>query len=221
MLFVDEAEAFLCDRGQTVQGADGTHVRNALNALLYQTGTESKSFMMVLASNRPEDLDRAVLDRIDVSMYVGLPALKERESMVRLYCEKELVRVALDSQRRLWPFSKRMYVDEKCCTALSLDAVAMQCKGFSGREIAKLFISCRYTMVMAEKGFMTMKLFQESVQNKVLEHQKKILFSSPRDELPGTEITPENHSPLKRQIESDVLLVADTQQDKVLIPRGY
>ena len=219
LLFVDEAEAFLCDRGQMVQGADSTHVHNALNALLYQTGTESKSFMMVLASNRPEDLDRAVLDRVDVSMYVGLPALAERCSMVRLYFEKELIKVALASQRRLWPFSKRLYVDERCCSASSLDAVARQCSGFSGREIAKLFISCRYAMVMAEKGIMTLELFEESVQNKVIEHQKKILFSSPRDELPGTEITPEN--PLKRHVEADVVLVPDAPQDKVTISKGY
>jgi ATPase family associated with various cellular activities (AAA) len=38
--------------------------RNALNALLYQTGTASHSFMLVLATNRAEDLDEAVLDRM-------------------------------------------------------------------------------------------------------------------------------------------------------------
>ena len=32
--------------------------------MLYHTGTESKQFMMVLSTNRPEDLDPAILDRI-------------------------------------------------------------------------------------------------------------------------------------------------------------
>ena len=40
-------------------------LRNALNALLYQTGTQSYNFMMVLATNRAEDLDSAVIDRMD------------------------------------------------------------------------------------------------------------------------------------------------------------
>ena len=38
--------------------------RNALNALLYQTGTASQTFMLVLATNRAEDLDDAILDRM-------------------------------------------------------------------------------------------------------------------------------------------------------------
>merc|ERR1711957_954920 len=39
--------------------------RNALNAFLYRTGTESDQFMMVYASNQPSQFDGAVLDRID------------------------------------------------------------------------------------------------------------------------------------------------------------
>ena len=44
LVFIDEAEAFLSMRGKVMMsGADDTHVRHALNALLYQTGTQSKS----------------------------------------------------------------------------------------------------------------------------------------------------------------------------------
>ena len=58
LVFVDEAEAFLSARGKSsLSGVEKTHIRHALNALLYQTGTQSRSFMMVLATNRPEDLD--------------------------------------------------------------------------------------------------------------------------------------------------------------------
>ena len=58
LVFIDEAEAFLSARGKSsLSGVEKTHIRHALNALLYQTGTQSRSFMMVLATNRPEDLD--------------------------------------------------------------------------------------------------------------------------------------------------------------------
>ena len=60
-------------------------LRNALNALLYQTGTQSYSFMMVLATNRAEDLDSAVLDRMDESLYFGLPAPEHRARLVGQY----------------------------------------------------------------------------------------------------------------------------------------
>jgi ATPase family AAA domain-containing protein 3A/B len=47
--------------------------RNALNALLYNTGAASRDFMLVLATNRPTDLDRAVADRVDEHIQFDLP----------------------------------------------------------------------------------------------------------------------------------------------------
>ena len=38
-------------------------IRGALNALLYRTGDQSRDFVVVLATNRPADLDAAVVDR--------------------------------------------------------------------------------------------------------------------------------------------------------------
>jgi ATPase family AAA domain-containing protein 3A/B len=49
LLFIDEAEAFLANRSTNTM-SENAH--NALNALLYNTGTERKDFMMVLATNR-------------------------------------------------------------------------------------------------------------------------------------------------------------------------
>jgi ATPase family AAA domain-containing protein 3A/B len=37
--------------------------------------------MMVLATNRAEDLDSAVLDRMDESLYLGLPDAHKRRSL--------------------------------------------------------------------------------------------------------------------------------------------
>ena len=62
LLFIDEADAFLSTRDK-----DGMseNIRNALSTMLYHTGTPSMQFMLVLATNRPHDLDSAILDRID------------------------------------------------------------------------------------------------------------------------------------------------------------
>ncbi|CAM9713523.1 unnamed protein product, partial [Choristocarpus tenellus] len=51
LLFIDEAEAFLGRRSNPTMSED---TRNALNALLFHTGTPSHCFMMVLATNRAE-----------------------------------------------------------------------------------------------------------------------------------------------------------------------
>ena len=54
LVFIDEADAFLSSRGTSsgVSNNEDPHSRHALNALLYQTGTESMNFMLVLATNR-------------------------------------------------------------------------------------------------------------------------------------------------------------------------
>ena len=56
LLFIDEADAFLSSRARKDMTED---MRNALTALLYQTGEQSHRFVMVLATNRPNDLDTA------------------------------------------------------------------------------------------------------------------------------------------------------------------
>ena len=81
LVFIDEAEAFLASRSN---GRLTEHMRNALNAFLYQTGTQSTHFILVLATNRASDLDEAVLDRTDEEIYVGLPDLPGRRTLVRL-----------------------------------------------------------------------------------------------------------------------------------------
>ena len=179
LLFIDEAEAFLGARGKfLLTGTDDTYVHHALNALLYQTGTESKNFMMVLATNRPGDIDPAILDRIDISMQIGLPKLEERKSLVQLYLELNLISVAKASQKLWWPFTRRYFVDMKCSTSDNIDNVALQCDGFSGREISKLFISCHYDMIMADKGRLSFLKYEECVRNKIIEHKQKMKFSS-------------------------------------------
>ena len=47
--------------------------------------------MLVLATNRAEDLDAAVLDRCDESLYFGLPEVNGREKLLDLYFNKYVV----------------------------------------------------------------------------------------------------------------------------------
>ena len=80
LLFIDEAECVLQSRDSGDKM--GEEVRSALNALLHQTSSQSTKFMMVLATNRPEDLDAAVLDRVDDALEFPLPEFRERERLL-------------------------------------------------------------------------------------------------------------------------------------------
>eukprot|EP00947_MAST-08B_sp_MAST-8B-sp1_P003712 g3712.t1 len=87
LLFIDEADAFLASRKRESMSED---LRNALNALLFHTSEQSFKFMLVMATNRPEDLDEAIVDRVDETLLFDLPGLPERTQLVQLYFTKHV-----------------------------------------------------------------------------------------------------------------------------------
>ena len=85
LLFVDEADAFLRKRASETLSEE---LRSTLNAFLYRTGEQSGRFMLVLASNTPEQFDWAINDRLDELIAFELPSEGERERLVRLYFDR-------------------------------------------------------------------------------------------------------------------------------------
>ena len=194
LLFIDEAEAFLATRGTVVSshgsgsGSSDAHIRNALNALLYQTGKASTSFMMVLATNHPQDIDPAILDRVDVSLQISRPLLDQRIDLARYYMDLYVQRVALQSQKR-WSWfganKNAKYVSADCLNDKTMADIAALTEGFSGREIAKLFISAQYAMFNAEKFTLTQELLRDVVEAKIHDHKIKSAGFLPTDDGGG------------------------------------
>lgn len=91
LLFVDEADAFLRKRSSEKISED---LRAALNAFLYRTSEQNPKFMLVLASNTPEQFDYAINDRLDEMVEFTLPGLEERERLLRLYFDKYVLQPA-------------------------------------------------------------------------------------------------------------------------------
>ena len=85
ILFIDEADAFLRNRRSEEMSE---HMRHTINSFLYRSGSPSEKVIIVMATNCPEDLDRAVHDRIDEVVSFDLPSEKEREIMLFHYIVK-------------------------------------------------------------------------------------------------------------------------------------
>lgn len=120
--------------------------RNALNALLYRTGEQSKHFMMVLATNRPGDLDAAVADRVDEALIFDLPDRAARAALVQQYFDVYITKAGEEARWGPWGLftrsSAKIAVPEgEGISKAYLAALADRLDGFSGREISKLFIS--------------------------------------------------------------------------------
>ncbi|KAJ8455611.1 hypothetical protein OPV22_006287 [Ensete ventricosum] len=171
LLFVDEADAFLCERNKTYMSEAQ---RSALNALLFRTGDQSKDIVLALATNRPGDLDSAVADRIDEVLEFPLPREEERFKLIKLYMDKYIAKAgeSKSSWFRLFrPQPQRIEIK-----GMSDDVIreaAAKTEGFSGREIAKLMASVQAAVYGSKDCELTSGLFREVVDYKAAEHQQR------------------------------------------------
>jgi len=179
LLFIDEAEAFLGSRSESKM-SETAH--NALNALLYNTGGERKDFMLVLATNRAEDLDAAVLDRCDESLYFGLPGVQGREKLLQLYFNKYVIEAIEELKEATSWWRKALgwgslvddiEVQEEAKKGKWTKDSAEKCKGFSGRELAKLMIAVQGVLYGSERGKLGEDDIKRVIRQKVIEHEEK------------------------------------------------
>jgi len=185
LLFIDEAEAFLGNR-KHCKMSENAH--NALNALLYNTGGERRDFMLVLATNRAEDLDAAVLDRCDESLLFSLPDSDCRKKLISQYfdsfvkdeaAKNDAAAESLGVHVRSYltkeaPF--RIRVDEGVMDGQQLQATVDATKGFSGREIGKLMVAMQATLYSSDEGRLSKEMVQSVVVTKTDEHRDKRLM---------------------------------------------
>ena len=102
LLFIDEADAFLCERNNTHMSEAQ---RSALNAFLYRTGDQSRDIVLSLATNRLGDLDSAITDRIDEVLEFPFPGEEERVKLLKLYLDKYIAQAG-DNRTSLSSFLK-------------------------------------------------------------------------------------------------------------------
>ncbi|KAM8863411.1 ATPase family AAA domain-containing protein 3-like [Spinachia spinachia] len=163
LLFVDEADAFLRKRSTEKISED---LRATLNAFLYRTGEQSNKFMLVLASNQPEQFDWAINDRIDEIVNFALPGLDERERLVRMYFDKFVLGPATTGRQRL----KLAQFDygQKCSD------IAQRAEGMSGREISKLGVAWQAAAYSSEDGVLTEAMIDARVDDAIKQHAQKM-----------------------------------------------
>jgi len=134
ILFIDEADAFL-RKGRGDQHAMSENMRNALSAFLFRTGTETDKFMIVLATNIPEALDSAVLDRVDEAVEFPNPGGPERKRILQQYFRQYIKQEVLDKGKATVIKTSFDEEDEV------FDRLTTQTEGFSGRQLSKFMIS--------------------------------------------------------------------------------
>jgi len=169
ILFVDEADAFLRKRSSETISED---LRSTLNAFLYRTGDQSDKFMLVLASNTPEQLDWAINDRLDEVVEFALPGKDERERLVRLYFDKYVLQPAVEGSR-----GRRLKIEEMDYQELCSE-ISDLTDGMSGREIAKLAVAWQAGGYASEDGVVTKQMIMDKVNDSRNQHKQKMSWLS-------------------------------------------
>jgi len=169
LLFVDEADAFLRKRSTERISED---MRNALNAFLYRTGEASYKFMVVYASNQPEQFDWAINDRIDDMVEFALPTFDERLRMITQYMEMYLLKPVGGS--------RQIVVEEGVDDAM-LRSFAQRTEGYSGREISKLAIAWQAAAYGTVDATMSVELLEQVLMESKRSKEQKFKWISPED----------------------------------------
>lgn len=162
ILFIDEADAFLRKRSTEKISED---MRNALNAFLYRTGEASKKFMIVYASNQPEQFDWAINDRIDEMVEFKLPGEEERIQLILQYFDQYMLKPEVGS--------KEVTIENMGEDTIRL--IAKETDGYSGREISKLAIACQAAAYATKEAHLSQELLMQVVaESKVSKSQKQL-----------------------------------------------
>lgn len=89
IVFIDEADAIL---GSRAQSPGRTAHREIINQFLRQwDGMEDLSAFIMVATNRPFDLDEASLRRLPRRLLVDLPTEEDREAILKIHLKDEIL----------------------------------------------------------------------------------------------------------------------------------
>jgi len=114
IIFIDEIDSFL--RSRSSQDHEATAMMKAQFMMLWDGISSSKRCSVVVmgATNRPQDVDKAILRRMPAMFQIGLPKKDKRQSILELVLQNE-----------------RM--DD-----VDIELIAEQTEGFSGSDIKEL-----------------------------------------------------------------------------------
>lgn len=154
IVFIDECESLCGDRGKM----DRSELVELVNGFLNQTGEPSKKVMVILTTNRKDDLDPAVLSRMDHKLYIGPPQQLERKKIIELY----LPTFMTPSER------DELFTDEM------ITSIAGQTQGFTGRTIFKMLNTMSTMRAATNNNRLTRQMVIDTV-NAFVQQETKIV----------------------------------------------
>jgi SpoVK/Ycf46/Vps4 family AAA+-type ATPase len=128
IVFIDEADAIFGSRSMSI---NRTSHRELINQFLKEwDGINDSAALIMVATNRPFDLDDAILRRLPRRLLIDLPTEKDREAILRIHLK-----------------------DEVLDPSLSLSELAAQTPFYSGSDLKNLSVAAALICVREEIDF--------------------------------------------------------------------
>lgn len=159
IIFIDEIDSFL--RSRSSNDHEATAMMKTQFMMLWDgLSTNSKSTVIVMgATNRPQDLDKAIIRRMPAQFHIGLPTEQQRVDILKLIMETEHIKNDVDFNR-----------------------LAKLTNGFSGSDLREM---CRNASVYRMRQFMRTNEAQlnEATEASAQQQQKQPNIAISMDDL--------------------------------------
>jgi SpoVK/Ycf46/Vps4 family AAA+-type ATPase len=157
VVFIDEGDAIFSSRGDS-KSRSSSH-RELINQFLREwDGMNDLSAFIMVATNRPFDLDEAVLRRLPRRLLVDLPVEKDREAILKIHLKDEI----LDSSVSLEKLAKETAFYSGSDLKNVSVAAAMACIREENEDAAKH--TGDEPHVFPEKRILTSKHFEKAME---------------------------------------------------------
>lgn len=176
IIVIDECEQAFKKR-ELLEKQNDTFGLQILDHILTLTGTESKNFMLVGMTNRPELIDDAFLSRCDERVLFKAPSAAEVKRILRLYIVKWLMQPEERTWGLInlfkWTAKKKaditLKIEEGVLSEATFDTISQRLadEGFVGRDISKLVIAWKSRAYATKDGILTAAIIEEEIAAKI------------------------------------------------------
>lgn len=172
ILFIDEADAFLKDPNKYAMTDE---LYAVLNSFLNMTGTESKDIAIIMSTNHPQNLPKAILDRVGPGQYIyfGLPEYPERLRMVGHFVDKYLGNYFYNDVSE----GEVPGINEQLKNEI-VEYIAQKTDKFSGRNISYLILAIEKALQAEGHEKVSKELIDQIVEQAVEQRAAAQTFGS-------------------------------------------
>lgn len=121
VIFIDEIDSILCKRSEN-ENESSRRLKTEFLVQLDGAGTDQNDAILIIgATNRPQEIDDAVIRRMSKRLYIPLPDFHSRRELIKTIIDKEIT------------YGGQFNLNDN-----ELEEVVKKCRGYSGSDLMSM-----------------------------------------------------------------------------------